>query len=164
MPLDIKHAFQSALPDDPDAGLVRPSNWNASHTITGAVDAAQHGNLAGGALHAEAVANGAAGFLSGVDKAKLDVLASTFFLLSAVSGTNVVLATSTPTFAAYPVGLFLILFANAPTGAVTLNVNTLGPLPLLTPGGAAMVTDSYEASVPYLLYCNGTEFRFLAAF
>lgn len=37
---------------------------------------AQHGNRGGGALHANAVASGAAGFLSGTDKAKLDGLPS----------------------------------------------------------------------------------------
>lgn len=36
-----------------------------------------HGNLAGGSLHAVAVASGAAGFLSGADKAKLDAIPGT---------------------------------------------------------------------------------------
>jgi hypothetical protein len=29
----ITHKFKSAIPDDPDATLVRPSNWNDSHDI-----------------------------------------------------------------------------------------------------------------------------------
>ncbi len=29
----IKHTFVSAIADDPDSTLVRPSNWNADHTI-----------------------------------------------------------------------------------------------------------------------------------
>jgi uncharacterized protein YjbI with pentapeptide repeats len=29
----IRHAFVSAIPDGPDATVVRPSNWNADHTI-----------------------------------------------------------------------------------------------------------------------------------
>lgn len=34
MPLTVTHAFVSAKSDSPDATLVRPSNWNANHTIT----------------------------------------------------------------------------------------------------------------------------------
>lgn len=164
MPLVVKHAFESLLPDDPDPSLIRNSNWNAAHTITGSLEDAQHGNLGGEGLHAVAVAGGNAGFLSGVDKAKLDALASVFFILSAVSGTNTVLATSTPNFTAYPVGVFLITFAFAPTGPVTINVNTIGALPLLTPGGAPIVSGAYAAGVPYLITCDGSEFRFLASF
>lgn len=84
--------------------------------------------------------------------------------LTAVAGTNIVTATATPSLTAYVVGVYIITFANAPTGAVTLNVGALGALALLTPGGAAIVTGDYEAGVPYLLYCNGTNFRFLASF
>lgn len=34
MTISVKHAFQSAKADGSDASLVRPSNWNAEHTIT----------------------------------------------------------------------------------------------------------------------------------
>ena len=34
MALSVKHTFQSAKADSGDASLVRPSNWNAEHTIT----------------------------------------------------------------------------------------------------------------------------------
>lgn len=45
----------------------------AADSITvGVISDAQHGNRAGGALHAQAVAGGAAGFMSGADKGKLD--------------------------------------------------------------------------------------------
>lgn len=35
MTVAITHTFVSAIPDDADATLVRPSNWNATHTLTG---------------------------------------------------------------------------------------------------------------------------------
>ena len=35
MAITVKHPFVSAKPDDADTSLVRPSNWNADHTITG---------------------------------------------------------------------------------------------------------------------------------
>lgn len=33
MAIEIKHKFQSAQPDLPDASMVRPSNWNDTHNI-----------------------------------------------------------------------------------------------------------------------------------
>lgn len=39
----VSHPFVSALPDGPDATLVRPSNWNAVHTAT--IEAADGGTL-----------------------------------------------------------------------------------------------------------------------
>lgn len=38
MALTIKHSFTSAKSDGSDNTIVRPSNWNADHTITGNVD------------------------------------------------------------------------------------------------------------------------------
>ena len=29
----VKHRFISALPDSPNAGLIRPSNWNDTHDL-----------------------------------------------------------------------------------------------------------------------------------
>src|SRR5436190_182265 len=43
---------------------------------TGSLTDALHGNLSGGALHATVIAAGAAGFMSGADKTKLDGIAS----------------------------------------------------------------------------------------
>jgi hypothetical protein len=43
MTLTVTHPFVSALADGPDTSLVRPSNWNAGHTVTGTVDAANGG-------------------------------------------------------------------------------------------------------------------------
>lgn len=34
MAISLKHAFQSAKGDGPDASIVRPSNWNAEHPLT----------------------------------------------------------------------------------------------------------------------------------
>lgn len=34
MTISLKHAFQSEKGDPPDSTLVRPSNWNAEHTLT----------------------------------------------------------------------------------------------------------------------------------
>ena len=35
MPITVKHTKVSAIPDDVDTSLVRPSDWNADHTLVG---------------------------------------------------------------------------------------------------------------------------------
>lgn len=109
MAVEIKHKFQSAVPDGPNTGFVRPSNWNDTHNISmegerllgkptaGAGDAAEiglgaglqfsgtnitvtFGSTAGTAAegnhtHPEATTS-VSGFLSALDKAKLDGLAA----------------------------------------------------------------------------------------
>ena len=41
MSVTVKHPFVSTVPDSADTSLVRPSNWNADHTITGLGTAAE---------------------------------------------------------------------------------------------------------------------------
>ena len=41
MTVTVKHPFVSAVPDSADTSLVRPSNWNADHTIIGLGTAAE---------------------------------------------------------------------------------------------------------------------------
>jgi hypothetical protein len=41
MSVTVKHPFVSAVPDSADTSLVRPSNWNADHTIIGLGTAAE---------------------------------------------------------------------------------------------------------------------------
>lgn len=38
MAVSLKHTFVSAIPDGTDTSVVRPSNWNAEHTLTGTVN------------------------------------------------------------------------------------------------------------------------------
>jgi hypothetical protein len=38
MALTITHSFISSKPDGTDSSLVKPSNWNANHTITGTLN------------------------------------------------------------------------------------------------------------------------------
>ena len=38
MAVSLKHTFVSAIPDGADTSVVRPSNWNAEHTLTGTID------------------------------------------------------------------------------------------------------------------------------
>lgn len=41
MTITVKHKFTCSIPDDPDTSLVRPSNWNDTHDLTGFGTAAE---------------------------------------------------------------------------------------------------------------------------
>ena len=43
MAVTVTHPFVSAILDGADATLVRPSNWNATHSISGTLDVANGG-------------------------------------------------------------------------------------------------------------------------
>lgn len=47
MAVTVTHPFVSAIPDGVDATLVRPSNWNATHSITGVLDVINGGTGTG---------------------------------------------------------------------------------------------------------------------
>jgi len=46
MPITVKHTKVSTIPDTDDTSLVRPSDWNADHTLTGTVPIANGGTNA----------------------------------------------------------------------------------------------------------------------
>ena len=70
MTISLKHAFVSSIPDGADTSVVRPSNWNAEHTITLAADTLL-GRATSGSGAAEEVTCTAAGraLLDDVDAA-----------------------------------------------------------------------------------------------
>ena len=43
MAITVKHKFVSAIPDGTDATIVRPSNWNDDHDLTGTIPVANGG-------------------------------------------------------------------------------------------------------------------------
>jgi hypothetical protein len=43
MPITVKHTKVSTIPDDADTSLVRPSDWNADHALTGVIDVTNGG-------------------------------------------------------------------------------------------------------------------------
>jgi hypothetical protein len=43
MAITVKHSKVSTIPDDADTSLVRPSDWNADHQLTGTVPVANGG-------------------------------------------------------------------------------------------------------------------------
>jgi hypothetical protein len=60
MAVTVAHSFLSTIPDDPlTPTLVKPSNWNAAHVVTGTTDVANGGTGQSAALVAGSVVYGA---------------------------------------------------------------------------------------------------------
>jgi hypothetical protein len=84
---------------------------------------------------------------------------------TSVSGTNTVLADTSPTIGSYITNqYFSIRPANNNTGNVDVNFQSKGLKNLLTPSGAELVADQFNVSNEYLIKYNGTEFRIVAPF
>jgi hypothetical protein len=85
--------------------------------------------------------------------------------LASVSGTNTITATAAASDAssltAYN-NLFLLRPANTNTGAVTLNIDSIGAKNVLDVDGNALSAGELVASRDHLLYYDGTAFRLLA--
>jgi intracellular sulfur oxidation DsrE/DsrF family protein len=85
MAITVKHSKVSTIPDDADTSLVRPSDWNADHTLVGTVPIANGGTGA-------SIANGAManlmGFTSTVTASGTTTLTNTSSYYQLFTGTN----------------------------------------------------------------------------
>lgn len=81
------------------------------------------------------------------------------------SGTNTYAATPTPAVAAYVAGqTYFINFANANTGAATLNFNALGAKNITKNGTATLIAGDIPAGGIGIVVYDGTEFQLLNPF
>lgn len=73
-------------------------------------------------------------------------------VLSSVAGTNTITGSLTPAITAHAAGMMVVLTpANTNTGAVTLNVNSVGALDVLGTRGQALIGGELAAGIPALL-------------
>lgn len=80
---------------------------------------------------------------------------------AAVTGTDTYAATLAPAITAYANGLtFIGKFANANSGAATLNLNTVGAVDIKKAGGAALVAGDIAANTVHTLVYNSTGPKF----
>ncbi len=85
-------------------------------------------------------------------------------LLSSVAGTDTITAVSTPTTVSYVDGAtYQIKPAATNTGAVTLNINTVGAKALVTKAGVALAAGQFDTSAIYIIryYQTSDQFRLL---
>lgn len=81
-------------------------------------------------------------------------------VLTGLSGTNVLTATSTPTSTAYATGQvynFVALTDN--TGAVTININGLGAKAITKSGSTALAALDIKAGQSYSIFYDGVRFQ-----
>lgn len=73
-------------------------------------------------------------------------------VLASVAGTNTITGSMTPDLTAYSAGMLVVFTpANTNTGAVTLNIDSLGALDVFKPDGSALVAGELVAGIPALL-------------
>lgn len=79
--------------------------------------------------------------------------------LGAVSGTNTLTASATPTVAAYVTNQYFLFEAAANnTGAVTIDIDSVGAANLVDLAGNALIADALIAGGHYLIQYDGTNF------
>lgn len=82
--------------------------------------------------------------------------------LASVSGTNTITATTTPATSSNAAGQIVMLVPGTTnTGAVTLNVNSIGAVAVQTPDGDALAGGELIAGRVYPLVYTGSAFRML---
>lgn len=142
MAISIHHRFVSGYADDTDATLVRPSNWNDDHNITGAEDQANKNQLSG---YAGVDANG---FVTPNGYAADTGTANTYAI------------TLSPAPAALAAGQRVrFKVANANTAASTLNVNSLGAKSLVKSGSTALASGDLAAGQIVTAVYDGTNWQ-----
>lgn len=91
-----------------------------------------------------------------------DVQAGAVTWLGSVAGTNTITASATPALAAYAAGQrFAFAAANASTGAVTLNINSLGAKDVTRDGTNALRDGDIAAGAIVHVIYDGTRFQML---
>lgn len=146
MTISVHHRFVSGYADGTDATLVKPSNWNDDHNITGAEDQANKNQLSG---YAGVDANG---FVTPNGYAADTGTANTYAI------------TLSPAPAALAAGQRVrFKVANANTGASTLNVNSLGAKSLVKSGSTALGSGDLTAGQIVTAVYDGTNWQLQGA-
>ena len=99
--------------------------------------------------------------LIATDSANLgQVQAQAYALLSAVAGTNAITAAVTPSITAYAAGqAFRFIPAASNTGAVTINISSLGLKAITKNGSVALVTGDINIGTVATIVYDGTQFQ-----
>lgn len=78
------------------------------------------------------------------------------------SGTNTITLSYSPTLSAYETDkVYVFKAANSNTGAVTLNIDSVGATAVVTIGGTALALGEILANQIHQVYYNGTNFRLI---
>jgi hypothetical protein len=88
------------------------------------------------------------------------IQAQAYIYLGSVAGTNTITATTSPVTTAYASGqTYRFVAAGANTGAVTININSLGAKDVTKNGTAALISGDIISGAIYTLVYDGTRFQ-----
>jgi len=88
---------------------------------------------------------------------------STLTYLTSVSGTNAITASAPIVMTAYAAGqTFRFIAANATTGAVTININSIGLKSIVRTDGSALVSGDIASGAAVQIMYDGTNFQLLS--
>jgi hypothetical protein len=94
------------------------------------------------------------------DSANIAQVQNSFGSFLTVSGTDTITATVSPALTAYTAGqMFAFVAANTNTGAVTINISTLGAKAVTKTGTTALVSSDLIANYLYVIVYDGTQFQ-----
>ena len=145
MPITVKHTKVSTIPDDADTSLVRPSDWNADHTLAGlGTMAEQNANavaITGGTATLTSVTTPIVQAASSAGLALRNSAGTTQMSMGAGGGDNITV--SVP-IAITPANA-LVNISPTGTGTVTINPATAGTINNMAIGGTTAAAGSFTS-------------------
>jgi len=94
------------------------------------------------------------------DSANVSQVQSSYGSFLTASGTDTITATVSPSLTAYAVGqMFAFVAANTNTGAVTINISSLGAKAITKSGTTALIASDLTANYLYVIVYDGTQFQ-----
>jgi hypothetical protein len=94
------------------------------------------------------------------DSANIAQVQNSFGSFLTVSGTDTITATVSPALTAYTSGqMFAFVAGNTNTGAVTINISSLGAKAITKTGNTALVASDLIANYLYIIVYDGTQFQ-----
>jgi len=94
------------------------------------------------------------------DSANIAQVQNSFGSFLTVAGTDTITATVSPSLTAYAAGqMFAFVAANTNTGAVTINISSLGAKAITKTGNTALVSSDLIANYLYIIVYDGTQFQ-----
>lgn len=94
------------------------------------------------------------------DSANIAQVQNSFGSFLTVSGTDTITATVSPSLTAYASGqMFAFVAANTNTGAVTINISSLGAKAITKNGNTALVAGDLTANYLFVVVYDGTQFQ-----
>jgi len=113
-------------------------------------------NLPMGTFKFTGMGNGSAA----TDSANISQVQSSFGSFLTVSGTDTITATVSPALTAYASGqMFAFVAANTNTGAVTINISSLGAKAITKNGNTALSAGDLTANYLFVVVYDGTQFQ-----